>query len=345
MRISSRSTLLAMLLALALPAAAVAAEFKSPAEALKQGESAYRGGFYELAIPALEHAAAANMFMAQYLLARIYADNRHAYTDHAKAYVLFQKLANDHADVDPEDDARAPYVAAALIELAGYMRRGLPEFGVQPDAVRAAGYIRHAATFLDDENAKFELAKITLDGDGVMQSVQTGLHLLSRLSQNGHAPAQAFLADLFWRGQHVEKDAVRAYALISVAVRNAPFGERVWIEDIYQTIYCGSAEGVRKQATGTVAEWSRRYGRAPEPAAEPNLYDQGMDYVRVCSNGEAVPLQQRAEVATEEKGASDAPPLGGAGQPLERSRYMLGGAAGGNTMREVGVTRTEPAAR
>lgn len=344
MRISSRSILLAMLLALALPAAAVAAEFKSPAEALKQGESAYRGGFYELAIPALEHAAAANMFMAQYLLGRIYADNRHAYTDHAKAYVLFQKLANDHADADPEDDARAPYVAAALIELAGYLRRGLPEFGVQPDAARAAGYIRHAATFLDDENAKFELAKITLDGDGVMRSVQTGLHLLSRLSQDGHAPAQAFLADLYWRGQHVEKDAIKAYALITVAVRNAPAGERVWIEDIYQTIYCGSAEGVRKQANGTVAEWSRRYGRAPE-RTEPDLGDQGMDYVRVCSNGEAVPLQQRGEIATEEKGASDTPPSGGADQPVEHQRYMLGGAAGGTSMREVGVTRSEPTAR
>ncbi|MEW5962096.1 MAG: sel1 repeat family protein [Pseudomonadota bacterium] len=343
MRISSRSATFALLLALALPAAAAAADFKSPGEALKQGESAYRGGFYELAIPALEHAAAANMFMAQYLLARIYANNRISYTDHAKAYVLYQKLANDHADVDPEDDARAPFVATALIELAGYLRRGLPEFGIRRDASRAAEYIRHAATFLDDERAQFELAKMTLEGDGVMQSVQTGLHLLSRLSQDGHAPAQAFLADLYWRGQYVEKDAIKAYALITVAVRNAPADERVWIEDIYQTIYCGSAEGVRAQATGTVAEWSRRYGRAPQVAADPDPGDQGLDYVRVCANGEPVPLQRRGEVAGDEGLVGDLVPHGAPGQPIERQRYMLGGAAG--SVRAVGATQPAPAAR
>ena len=83
------------------------------------------------------------------------------------------------------------------------------------------------------------------------------------LSQKGHAGAQAFLADLLWRGKYMKTDPVRALALISVAVANAPAYERVWIEDIYQNIYCGAAQGIRKQATGIVADWRTRYGRKP----------------------------------------------------------------------------------
>ena len=58
----------------------------------------------------------------------------------------------------------------------------------------------------------------------------------------------------------------KALALISVAVANSPAYERVWIEDIYQNIYCGAAHGIRKQATGIVADWRTRYGRKPDYA-------------------------------------------------------------------------------
>src|SRR5690606_26274038 len=86
-------------------------QFVSPEEAMRQGISAYNGGYYEIAIPALEHAAANNMFLAEYYLAKLYADNNTPYTDHAKAYMLYQKIANEHADADPEAATRAPYVA------------------------------------------------------------------------------------------------------------------------------------------------------------------------------------------------------------------------------------------
>mgnify|MGYP003501428692 CR=1 FL=1 len=99
MRIS-RSHLRAALLATLLPvfsagAFAQAVTFATPREALKQGISAYQGGYYEIAIPALEFAAAKQEFMAEYYLARIYSDNSGSHTDHAKAYKLFYRLAND----------------------------------------------------------------------------------------------------------------------------------------------------------------------------------------------------------------------------------------------------------
>ena len=281
-----------MLLAAApVSAGAGSAKFRSAEEALQQGVGAYAGGYYEMAIPALEVAAAKNLFLARYYLARIYSDNQSAHTDHAKAYLLYQQIANDYADVDPDDDQRAPFVASSLVALSGYLKRGIGELGLRPNPERAAEYLHHAAIFFNDENAQFELAKLQLRGEGVPSDVARGKHWLSILSQKGHAGAQAFLADLYWRGMFMDKDQVRALALISVAVKNAPDAERVWIEDIYQNIYCGASQGVRKQVGGMVAEWDSRYGR--RPSSDPR--DDGFDMLsaranRTCENGEIVPL-------------------------------------------------------
>ena len=110
------------------------------------------------------------------------------------------------------------------------------------------------------------------------------------LSQKGHAGAQAFLADLLWRGKYMQADPVRALALITVAVANASPYERVWIEDIYQNIYCGVAQSVRKQATGLVADWRTRYGRKPRRARSLGSGHLGYAGNRTCGNGEPVPL-------------------------------------------------------
>lgn len=293
MRISRQAIGLAISLLMAAPASAGAgtAQFRSPEDALQQGVGAFTGGYYEMAIPALEVAAAQNQFLARYYLARIYSDNQSAHTDHAKAYFLYQQIANDYADIDPDDDRRAPFVAKSLTALAGYVRRGLPELGLKPNPERAAEYLHHAAIFFNDEDAQFELAKLELHGDGVPSDVARGKHWLSILSQKGHAGAQAFLADLYWRGLFMKKDQVRALALISVAVKNSPGSERVWIEDIYQNIYCGASQGVRKEVGGMVAEWDSRYGRRPTKAEQSSLFDSlSMRPARSCSNGETVPF-------------------------------------------------------
>jgi hypothetical protein len=269
-------------------ALAQTATFSSPREALRQGVSAYQGGYYELAMPALDYAAKNDEFIASYYLAKIYQDSTGPYTDHAKAYSLFETIADEHLDADP-DDPRAQYVGRALTALAGYVLRGLPEIGLAPDAERAVFYLKNASTTFNDEDAQFELAKLQLKGEGVETNVALGRHWLSVLSQNGHAGAQAFFADLLWRGKHVEPDPARALALIAVAVDNAPPQDVMWIEDIYQNIFCGAAEGTRRQATGIVAQWGNRYGRKPtEQRDRSGLAQLTVGPVRTCKNGELV---------------------------------------------------------
>jgi uncharacterized protein len=316
--------------------------FASPREALKQGMSAYQGGYYEIAIPALEEAASAKEFMAEYYLARIYSDNNGAHTDHAKAYILYQRIADQYADADPDDDPRARFVGKALTALAGYVRHGLPEIGLKPNLDQAVFYLRNASTTFDDEDAQFEMAKLQLRGEGVEADEAMGRHWLSVLSERGHAGAQAFLADLLWRGKYMEQNQPRALALIAVAVENAPNHDRLWIDDIYQNIYCGAGDGIRKQATGIVADWGNRYGRKPENRNPSVLSLLATAPERTCKNGEPVGPIKLLE---------SAPARGGAGGSLEATLPLSGPAQGFSyggttpTLRDVGAPDRNPLER
>lgn len=273
--------------------------FRSPDDAMKQGISAFNGGYYELALPAFEALETSKPQIARFYMARIYGDNEGAYTDHGKAFRLYKSLADDLQDVDPDDDSLAPIAAKSLTAVSTYLRNGLPNAGVKPDVEAANRALQRAALTFNDEDAQFELAKVFLRGEGPDISVAgfedpsskiaNGRHWLSRLSQAGHPGAQAFLADLMWRGKFVEKNPTAALNLIDVAVANAPPSERVWIEDIYQNIFCNAGEGVRQQATGRVAEWHNLYGRRPAARdAKDGLDDLSAEAVRTCANGELV---------------------------------------------------------
>ncbi len=308
----------------ALPHVAAAADpkFKTPQDALKQGISAFVGGYYEIAHPALEAAAAANLFLGQYYLARLYADNTGSHTDHPKAYMLYQRISNDHSDVDPDDDSRAPFVAKSLTALAGYVRTGLKEIGLNPNPGLAEYYLRHSATFFNDEDAQFELAKIYLYGETEEINIAQGKHWLSTLSQKGHTGGQAVLALELSRGKILPRDPVRALSLIAIALENAPPSDRVWIEDIYQNIYCGAGSSTRKQATGLVADWRDRYGRKPVIRDRSGLGALNAEAVRTCQNGEPVaPVYRDAQHI-------DAPATSALPPPIGETKMFLKGGAG-----------------
>ncbi|MBS0244512.1 MAG: sel1 repeat family protein [Proteobacteria bacterium] len=285
-------------------------KFVSPEAALEQGLNAYRSGFFAPAEKALGYASDRGSLLGKYYLARLYADPNAPFTNHPKAYELFQGIVEEHAaHIDVDDDPRARYVGKSLTALAGYILRGLPEIALKANPERAAEYFQQAATFFRDHDAQFELAKLYLTGDGVEPDARKATHWLSTLSQAGHAGAQAFLADLYWRGKvGLARDEGRALALITLAVENAPAHERIWIEDIYQNIFCGMAAGVRQQSEGLIASFRQRY--APRPGSEPqDSLGLASRPVRACSDGTPLPpssTDRRAGELTDGKPAKGA---------------------------------------
>jgi uncharacterized protein len=319
--------------------------FTSPEAAYEHGRSALQGGHPEMAIKAFEFAAEHDIFLAQFFLARIYADNTVSYTNHIRAFELYQQIVTEHADVDVDDDQRARYVAKALVALAGYYQTGLPNAGVAQDLEQAATLLRNAAESFRDEDGQYEYAKILLKGEGVAANPRAAVYWLRSLSTRGHTSAQAFLADLYWRGTHVERDPTQALLLITLAAENAPTAERIWIEDKYQNIFCGAGEGVRKQAQGAVADWRTKYGRSvAERAPRDGLGSIQPRALRTCSNGETVAPGRRGETVIEPAAKPRADGNSGyVAAPMPGAGSASGFApSGGTGMRDAGQISPAP---
>ena len=219
-------------------------------------------------------------------------------------------------------------MAKALIALAGYVRTGVREIGLRPNPQRAVDYLHHAATFFGDKDAQFELARTYLSGDGSSDDVKRGLHYLSVLTEQSYPAAQAFLAELLWRGRHVKKDDQRALALITIAVENAPAHERIWIDETYQSIFCATTQGTRQEADGIIARWRRVFARpASEPADRMGLGGRELQPERKCANGEAVAVRR------EQQGDAAAAP------PPARIEVLKGDAAS-LRFRDVGAAES-----
>jgi hypothetical protein len=273
----------------------------APGAAFERGVAAYNTGVYSMAVPELVEAAASGSdtakFFAEYYLARIYADTTSGQTNHAKAFMLFRKLADEFAEVDPEEDYRAPFVAKSLIMLAGYTKSGLRELQLAANPRKAANYLHHAALFFGDKEAQLELAKLYLSGDRSRDDVRRGLHYLSTLSEQSYPAAQALLAEQMWIGEHVKVDQRRALALITMAAERAPAHDRIWIEETYHSMFCAASQGTREEADGLMARWRKMF---PVPAADladrPGLGSREMLPERQCSNGETITIRRSEPV-------------------------------------------------
>jgi hypothetical protein len=278
MRISERGSLgwsvAALILGLILctPAAPVRAaeiEFATPEAAFDQGISAYRNGRYRMAIEALEFAARSEHFRAQYYLARIYSNNSLDLTNHGRAYAIFKKLVDGAPFVDRYSDPRASYIAKSYVQLALYNRTGLetPDVKLPANSREAVRLLEIAANLYDDRDAQFELAKVYLSNDGVSEDLARGKDRLIRLAKSRHAGAQAFLADLLWRGRYFEVDHESALFWISSAMLLATENDRFWIEEIYQVVYCGSSPERRERSHDAVMAWQQKLPQQAELAA------------------------------------------------------------------------------
>ncbi|MEO0729436.1 MAG: hypothetical protein AAFY64_03530, partial [Pseudomonadota bacterium] len=240
---------------------AEAIRFSSPREAYAQGYAAFIREQYEIAVPALEAAHQGGIVQAPFLLAQIYSGDHPAYINHARAYYLHKWIVNKYKGVVvSKSSPLSMKLAKSITALAKYIIHGLPEADVAADRDRALRLLRHAAMHLNEEDAQFELARLTIHGDADDKARRNALYLLQRLTRKRHGGALAIMAQLYWKGRYVQRRQAYALLLIHSALRNAPPTERIWIEEIYQSIFCGAPKDVREFAAGQVAGWDRRMG-------------------------------------------------------------------------------------
>ena len=139
-------------------------KYASPQAAFEQGLGAYKSGYYEIAIPALEEAATKGAG-AQPVLRRVLS-GAHLLRQLERADQSRQGLRAVPEARRRECRRRSRGRPARAVRGQGADgARRLPAARRQgdrraPDPDRAVDYLQHAATFFGDKDAQFELAKV-----------------------------------------------------------------------------------------------------------------------------------------------------------------------------------------
>ena len=277
----------------------IAAADRSPELAYRASVAAMKAHDFAGAIPDLRFAADNGVFLAQYYLARLYAVDGQPFTDHPAAFRRLRALVAANRSIDAYIDKRAPFVGDAERLLAIYYRLGLPEAGIAADAAMSKAHMEHAALRLGNTEAQFQLALIDLHTPDL---VPRALDALDNLAETKHhAAAAAQIALVYNEGRLHDHTPVEALAYAMFAVKLAGGDDRIWIGDIYQSLYCQASPDDRIKAGQFTDELERsafdvtdgdhqgaEIGRdSPRPQGVLNLGEAGTQ--RACGNGEAVP--------------------------------------------------------
>ncbi|MEL6287491.1 MAG: tetratricopeptide repeat protein [Pseudomonadota bacterium] len=225
--------------------------------AYEEGRRAFVRGAYNEAVDPLRLAADGGVLLAHYYLAEILSDPRTAAHDPDEAFRRYVRVIEDAPDVDPDYDYRARFVGRAYVMAGRYYLGELRAPSVRRSPVQARRLFGYAANYLDFADAQYEFARMLMKGRGGRQNVQSGKHYLSTLSRKGHAGAQGYLAELFFTGTHVPKRRDYALALSTLAVKNAPSNDALWINALHNDIQCSVTGEERNGADALIARWSK----------------------------------------------------------------------------------------
>src|ERR1700704_776047 len=140
--------------------------FTTPRAALQAGLEGFRSGNASSGIEALKYAAAGGEVLAQWKLAKIYANGDGVPRDDIKAYDYFSQIVSNYDEDDPNRRDLA-VVSSALVSLGNYNLNGIANSKVRADPQRALQMFQFAATTFGDANAQYNLARMHLDGVGV----------------------------------------------------------------------------------------------------------------------------------------------------------------------------------
>ena len=218
---------------------------RSPWAVFRFGFSAYKQGHKQEAVEAYRYAAENGQIGASWKLARMYAEGDGVTRDDYEAFKFYSEIARQ--DVEP-DNPDVSYVADALVELAHYLRRGIPGSPVQANPQAAQDYYMRAAANYRNPVAQYEVGLMFLNGEGVRKSVQTAGRWLQLAAEKGHTGAQATLGNLLCHGGQT----VRGLAMLTVALEKAQASEAAWIRPMQEEAFALAAESDRRTAMALV---------------------------------------------------------------------------------------------
>ncbi|AGF76041.1 tetratricopeptide repeat protein [Bartonella vinsonii] len=214
---------------------------------LKRGMSAYKNGQINQALSALRCAADMGNIDARWKLGSIYAEGDGVPKNDYKAYNFFASIVEKAVDLDSED---ASYVSDALVRLAGYIKKGIPQSPVKPNPSYAARLYMQAAMNYGNSKAQYHLGKIFLRGEGREKNLLQAARWFQLSARKGNPPAQAMLGNMLI----AEGKIARGTAMLTVAYQKANVKDRDWIRPLKEHAIALCDEFEKRKAFSLVGD-------------------------------------------------------------------------------------------
>jgi uncharacterized protein len=234
--------------------------FATPRAALQAGLEGFRSGNATSAIEALKYAAARGELLAQWKLAKIYADGDDGVPrDDIKAYDYFSQIVKNYDEDDPNRRDLA-IVSSALVSLGVYNLNGIASSEVRPDPKRALQMFRFAAATFGDANAQYNLARMILDGAGVDKDGREAIRWLFLAAEKGHLQAEALLGQTLFTGREgVQPQRARGLMWLTLAREAAVDATKdKWIIDLYDKAVAAASDRDRQGALAYLEDHLKR---------------------------------------------------------------------------------------
>ena len=229
-------------------------EQPSPLQAFQTGARAYMAGDKATAVTSLLDAAKRGHAMAQWKLARMYADGDGVEKDDVKAFDYFSQVANAHADDSP-DTVQARFVANSFVALGNYYLDGIAGTPIKADQSRAREMFSYAASYFGDPDAQYNLARIYLDGSS-QKDVRQAARWLGLAANKGQREAQAVLGHMLFNGIDIPRQQARGLMWLTLANAAAGSGDK-WIRDLYAEAAAKASVDDRTTAGDYVEAWNK----------------------------------------------------------------------------------------
>lgn len=145
--------------------------------------------------------------LAQYALARLYADGLGTPADAEKALKWLTRAAQ----------APVP-VPAAQVQLGNYYAEGYPPY-IEPDAEKAFE-LTLAAAEAENRSARYRVALMYLNGQGTEKNEKRAFHFMRLSARDGLIQAQKALSDMYRNGTGVAQDDYGVFSWMLAAAKN-----------------------------------------------------------------------------------------------------------------------------
>jgi uncharacterized protein len=225
---------------------------------LKKARAAYRDEKYGKALKLFRSESEDGSMVADWYLGHMYRLGRGVKRDDAMAYSYYSRVAEQY-EATEDNDNRLRIAVDSTIRVADYQRTGVSSAGIKRNPQSAARTYLNMATTYGHPAAQYGLGVMNLRGEGMKQNPQQGLKWLIAAARKRHAPAEAYLGELYWQGKYVQADRTRAVMWYMLAARSAHKDENPEIRARLKALEADATEDERLEAAARAKVWDDQY--------------------------------------------------------------------------------------